>query len=89
MDKNVYYQVNSTYYSALGGKMTGKCCLPARFNFYARKPQVWYLDLFAGRNNHEAVRRAGVGGHKEINRNKSDTQASQEALKKANREGPA
>ena len=32
------------------------------------KPQVWYLDLFSGRNDHEAVRRAGPGGHKEINR---------------------
>ena len=32
------------------------------------KPQIWYLDLFAGRNDLEAVRRAGPGGHKEINR---------------------
>ena len=32
------------------------------------KPQVWYLDLFAGANDHDAVRRAGEGGHKEINR---------------------
>ena len=32
------------------------------------KPQVWYLDLFCGKNDHEAVRRAGPGGHKEINR---------------------
>ena len=31
-------------------------------------PQVWYLDLFAGKNDHEAVKRAGAGGHKEINR---------------------
>ena len=30
--------------------------------------QVWYLDLFAGKNDHEAVRRAGESGHKEINR---------------------
>lgn len=29
---------------------------------------VWYLDLFAGRNDHAAVQRAGTGGHKEINR---------------------
>lgn len=29
---------------------------------------VWYLDLFAGRNDHAAVQRAGAGGHKEINR---------------------
>ena len=26
------------------------------------------MDLFAGKNDHEAVKRAGAGGHKEINR---------------------
>lgn len=31
-------------------------------------PQVWYLDLFAGTNDYEAVERAGADGHKEINR---------------------
>jgi sucrose phosphorylase len=36
--------------------------------FMPGKPQVWYLDLFAGTNDHEAVKRAGAGGHKEINR---------------------
>ena len=30
------------------------------------KPQIWYLDLFAGKNDHKAVKRAGAGGHKEI-----------------------
>lgn len=30
---------------------------------------MWkYLDLFCGKNDYEAVRRAGSGGHKEINR---------------------
>jgi sucrose phosphorylase len=28
-------------------------------------PEIWYLDLFAGTNDHEA---AAEGGHKEINR---------------------
>ncbi|MFR5702608.1 MAG: hypothetical protein ACLUD0_12555 [Eubacterium ramulus] len=36
--------------------------------FMPGKPQIWYLDLFAGKNDHEAVKRAGEGGHKEINR---------------------
>jgi len=36
--------------------------------FMPGKPQVWYLDLFAGKNDYEAVKRAGAGGHKEINR---------------------
>ena len=36
--------------------------------FMPGKPQVWYLDLFAGKNDYEAVARCGPGGHKEINR---------------------
>ena len=36
--------------------------------FMPGKPQVWYLDLFAGENDLEAVQRGGEAGHKEINR---------------------
>ena len=36
--------------------------------FMPGKPQVWYLDLFAGSNDYEAVEKAGKDGHKEINR---------------------
>lgn len=36
--------------------------------FMPGKPQVWYPDLLAGKKDHEAVRRAGEGCHKEINR---------------------
>ena len=31
-------------------------------------PQVWYLDLFAGKNDYAAADSGGAGGHKEINR---------------------
>ena len=31
-------------------------------------PQVWYLDLFAGKNDYAAADKGGTGGHKEINR---------------------
>jgi sucrose phosphorylase len=31
-------------------------------------PQVWYLDIFAGKNNYEAADNGGSAGHKEINR---------------------
>jgi len=31
-------------------------------------PQVWYLDLFAGKNDYAAADNAGTAGHKEINR---------------------
>ena len=36
--------------------------------FMPGRPQVWYLDLFAGKNDYEAMKKAGDGGHKEINR---------------------
>ncbi len=66
--KNMYYQVNATYYSALGEDDKKMLLARAIQMFMPGKPQVWYLDLFAGKNDHEAVRLAGEGGHKEINR---------------------
>ena len=66
--KNVYYQVNATYYSALGEDDKKMLLARAIQLFMPGKPQVWYLDLFAGRNDYAAVQRAGAGGHKEINR---------------------
>lgn len=64
----VYYQVNATYYSALGENDKKMLAARAIQLFMPGKPQVWYLDLFVGKNDHEAVTRAGAGGHKEINR---------------------
>jgi hypothetical protein len=75
--KNIYYQVNATYYSALGSSDAALLLARAIQLFTPGKPQVWYLDLFAGRNDHEAVERAGAGGHKEINR----TNLSREAVR--------
>jgi len=66
--KNIYYQVNATYYSALGESDARLLLARAIQLFMPGKPQVWYLDLFAGSNDHAAVERAGEGGHKEINR---------------------
>ena len=66
--KNVYYQVNATYFSALGEDERRLLAARALQLFMPGRPQVWYLDLFAGKNDYEAVRRAGAGGHKEINR---------------------
>ena len=48
--------------------------------FMPGKPQIWYLDLLCGKNDHEAVARAGEGGHKEINRTNYDMQRAEEAL---------
>lgn len=66
--KNMYYQVNATYYSALGEDDKKMLLARALQLFMPGKPQVWYLDLFVGKNDHEAVERAGASGHKEINR---------------------
>ena len=66
--KNMYYQVNATYYSALGEDDKKMLMARAIQMFMPGKPQVWYLDLFAGKNDYDAVKRSGAGGHKEINR---------------------
>ena len=81
--KNVYYQVNATYYSALGDNDAKMLMARALQLFMPGKPQVWYLDLFVGKNDHEAVKRAGAGGHKEINRTNLSKQQIEEALEKA------
>ena len=80
--KNMYYQVNATYYSALGDDDKKMLFARAIQMFMPGKPQVWYLDLFAGKNDHEAVKRAGAGGHKEINRTNLSMEQIEEALKK-------
>jgi sucrose phosphorylase len=66
--KNMYYQVNATYYSALGEEDAKLLLARAIQIFMPGKPQVWYLDLLAGKNDHAAVEKAGPAGHKEINR---------------------
>ena len=60
--------MNATFCSALGEDDKKLLLARAIQLFMPGKPQVWYLDLFAGKNDHAAVARAGEGGHKEINR---------------------
>lgn len=79
--KNVYYQVNATYYSALGEDDRKMLLARALQLFMPGKPQIWYLDLFAGKNDYEAVKRAGAGGHKEINRTNLTWEQMEEKLK--------
>lgn len=80
--KNIYYQVNATYYSALGEEDEKLLLARALQLFMPGKPQIWYLDLFAGKNDHEAVSKAGSGGHKEINRTNISEEKIKEYLKK-------
>lgn len=78
--KNVYYQVNATYFSALGADERKMLLARAIQLFMPGKPQVWYLDLFAGENDMEAVRRGGEAAHKEINRTNLSAKQMEEAL---------
>ena len=80
--RNMYYQVNATYYSALGEDDRKLLLARSIQLFMPGKPQVWYLDLFAGKNDHEAVKRAGDGGHKEINRTNLTSSDIEAALEK-------
>ncbi|WP_206426618.1 glycosidase [Clostridium sp. E02] len=79
--KNVYYQVNATYYSALGEDDKKMLLARALQLFMPGKPQVWYLDLFAGINDIEGMKKAGAGGHKEINRTNLTKEQIQEKMK--------
>ena len=44
-------------------------------------PQIWYLDIFAGKNNYEAADNGGSAGHKEINRTNLSLEAIKNGLK--------
>ncbi|MCB1758788.1 MAG: glycosidase [Gammaproteobacteria bacterium] len=66
--KIAYYQVNATFFSALGEDERKMRLARAIQMFMPGIPQVWYLDLFAGPNDYAAADRGGTGGHKEINR---------------------
>ncbi len=76
-----YYQINATYFSALGEDERKLLLARAIQLFMPGTPQIWYLDLFAGKNNYEAADKIGNGGHKEINRTNICMQEVKEGLK--------
>jgi sucrose phosphorylase len=63
-----YYQVNATFFSALGEDEQKLRLARAIQMFMPGVPQVWYLDLFAGTNDYAAAEKGRTAGHKEINR---------------------
>ena len=63
-----YYQINATFFSALGEDEQKLLLARAIQMFVPGIPQVWYLDIFAGKNNYVAADNGGSAGHKEINR---------------------
>ncbi|ULC59049.1 glycosidase [Flaviramulus sp. BrNp1-15] len=77
-----YYQVNATFFSALGENEQKLLLARAIQMFIPGIPQVWYLDLFLGKNDYKAADNAGSGGHKEINRTTLSLQDIEEGLKK-------
>jgi sucrose phosphorylase len=77
-----YYQVNATYFSALGEDERKLRLARAIQLFVPGIPQVWYLDLFAGTNDYEAADRGGTGGHKEINRTTLEPRDIEHGLKR-------
>jgi sucrose phosphorylase len=80
--KDMYYQVNATYYSALG-EDDAKLILARSIQiFMPGIPQVWYLDLLAGKNDYAAVEKAGPSGHKEINRTNMALELACEEVKR-------
>jgi sucrose phosphorylase len=81
-EKISYYQVNATFYSALGENDQKLLLARAIQLFMPGTPQVWYLDLFAGCNDYAAADRGGPAGHKEINRTNLTLEAVEKALQK-------
>jgi sucrose phosphorylase len=77
-----YYQVNATYFSALGEDERKLRLARAVQMFMPGVPQVWYLDLFAGTNDYAAARRGRTAGHKEINRTTLKIIEIEEGLKR-------
>ncbi|MDO7172043.1 glycosidase [Mariniflexile sp. AS56] len=67
-NKISYYQVNATFFSALGADEQKLLLARAIQMFMPGIPQVWYLDIFAGKNDYAAADKGGSAGHKEINR---------------------
>jgi sucrose phosphorylase len=77
-----YYQVNATFFSALGEVEQKLLLARAIQMFMPGIPQVWYLDLFAGTNNYVAADKAGSAGHKEINRTSLSKKEIEQGLQK-------
>ena len=76
-----YYQVNATFFSALGENKQKLLLARAIQMFMPGIPQIWYLDIFAGKNNYKAADNGGSAGHKEINRTTLSMRDIEQGLK--------
>ncbi len=76
------YQLNTTYYSALGCDDRKMLTARAVQVFMPGTPQVWYEDLLAGENDLEALKRDPTLDAREINRRSYSLEAAQAQLKR-------
>jgi len=74
------HQLNCTYYSALGGDDDRYIAARAIQLFARGIPQVYYVGLLAGKNDHAAVERTGAG--RAINRHDYTTEEVEAALER-------
>ncbi len=74
------YQVNSTYYDALGRSDRDYLIARAIQFFAPGTPQVYYVGLLAGENDMELVEETGVG--RDINRHHYSREEIHEALRR-------
>jgi sucrose phosphorylase len=81
-NKISYYQINATFFSALGADEQKLLLARAIQMFMPGIPQIWYIDIFAGKNNYEAADNGGSAGHKEINRTTLTMQDVEQGLKR-------
>ncbi len=81
-NKISYYQVNATFFSALGEDEQKLLLARAIQMFIPGIPQVWYLDIFAGKNDYKAADAGGSASHKEINRTTLTVQDIENGLKR-------
>lgn len=73
------YQVNCTYFDALGQDVEAYLSARAIQFFLPGVPQVYYVGLLAGHNDLELLKHTGVG--RDINRHRYSALEIQEALK--------
>lgn len=79
-DKPVVYQIDCTYYSALGNSDDMYLCARAIQFFAPGIPQVYYVGLLAGKNDYELAQRTNTP--RDINRHNYDGEEIAEAVQK-------
>ena len=80
--QKIYYQMDVTYYSALGEDDKKMAMARALQMFMPGKPEVWYLDLFVGKNDYANIEADPMKQNREINRTRLTLEDVEEGLKK-------